>query len=144
LWRYDEADCQWINEGKAKLDADTGTYVGMVKRAALWSAGEVYSATCICGVVDETGKGPLAGARVEANGVSYFGSSSEQTDANGWFCLAVRKNSDVDVAAYHASKGGTSKRIHTKSESTLVPPKSTDPRCVDVGTWSVTRDASSG
>lgn len=144
LWRYDESDSIWIKEGKATLDADTQTYVGMVSHADLWSAGKVYGATCICGVVAETGKGPLAGARIEVYGVSYFGASSEQTDASGRFCIAVRKDSDVDVAAYHASKGGESKRIHTKSESTLVPPRSTDARCEDVGTWSVTRDAASG
>jgi hypothetical protein len=141
LWRYDETDCIWLKQGKAKLDSDSQTYVGMVKQAGLWSAGEVYSATCICGVVDEDGEGPLAGARIDADGVSYFGSSSVHTDANGWFCIAVRKDSDVDVAAYHASKGGESKRIHTKSESTAIPPKSTDARCADVGTWSVTRAA---
>jgi hypothetical protein len=143
LWRYDETGAVWVNDGNAKLDADAQTYVGTVERAALWSAGDVYSATCICGVVDETGQGPLAGARIEANGVSYFGSSSEQTDANGRFCMAVRKDSEVDVAAYHASEGGETKRIHTKSAATLIPPRSTDARCEDVGTWSVTRDGAS-
>jgi hypothetical protein len=30
--------------------------------------------------------------------------------------------------------------VHSKSEDTLVPPKSTDARCEDVGTWKVTKD----
>lgn len=140
LWSFDESKSIWVNEGKATYDAATKTYVGMAKHMSLWNADQVITATCICGIVEESGKGPLAGARIEANGVSYFGSSSAQTDAEGRFCVAVRKDSDIDVAAYHASTGGESRRVRSKSEDTLVPPKSTDARCEDVGTWKVTKD----
>jgi hypothetical protein len=140
LWSFDETKGLWVNEGKATYDAQRKTYVGMAKHMSLWNADQVYSATCVCGLVEETGKGPLAGARIDASGVSYFGSSSSASDVDGRFCVAVRKDSDVDIAAYHASTGGETKRIHSKSENTSVPPRSTDARCEDVGTWKVTKD----
>jgi hypothetical protein len=140
LWSFDETKSIWVNEGKATYDSATKTYVGMARHMSLWNADQVITATCICGIVEESGNGPLAGARIEASGISYFGSSSAQTDADGKFCVAVRKDSDVDVAAYHASTGGESKRVHSKSEDTLVPPKSADARCDDAGTWKVTKD----
>jgi hypothetical protein len=140
LWSFDETKGSWVNEGKATYDENTRTYVGMAKHMSLWNADQIYTATCVCGIVEETGKGALPGARIEASGVSYFGSSSAQADANGRFCIAVRKDSEVDIAAYHASTGGDTKRIHSKSEDTLVPPRASDPRCQDIGTWHVTKD----
>jgi hypothetical protein len=140
LWSFDETKSLWVNEGKATYDAETKTYVGMAKHMSMWNADQVYTATCICGVVEETGKGPLAGARIDAGGVSYFGSSSAQTDDEGRFCVAVRKDSDVDVAAYHASSGGETRRVHSDSEDTTVPPRASDARCADVGKWNVTKD----
>jgi hypothetical protein len=141
-WHYDPKQGFWTREGSAVLDADSHTVVVRVKRTGLWSIGSVRAATCICGVVDEAGKGPLAGARIEVAGVSYSGSSSEQSDSKGRFCIAVAKESSVDVDVYHASTGGDSMRIQSKSAATLIPPKSTDPRCEDVGTWQVKKDAS--
>jgi Carboxypeptidase regulatory-like domain len=140
LWSFDEDKGAWVNEGKATYDEGTRTYVGTAKHMSLWNADQVYTATCVCGVVEETGKGALPGARIEASGVSYFGSSSAQADSDGRFCIAVRKDSTVDIAAYHASTGGETKRVQSKSEDTLVPPRASDPRCEDAGTWHVTKD----
>jgi hypothetical protein len=141
LWRFDESKNAWLNEAKANYDAETNTYVGAVKQLALWNAARVVPATCICGVVKATSNAALEGARVEASGLSYFGSTNAQTNADGGFCIAVGKDADVEVVAYDASTGGDSKRVHSKSDDTLIPPRSTDARCDDVGTWKVTKGA---
>lgn len=140
LWSFDEAAGFWDMAGTADYAEDANAYLGEVKQRALWNAGQAYGATCVCGIVETRSDDPVAGARVEASGVSYVGSSSAQTDKNGRFCIAVKRSSDVDVAVYHASEGGDTKRLHTKSAATIVPPKSSDARCEDVGTWSVRTD----
>jgi hypothetical protein len=140
VWSFDEAKSAWVNEGKAQYDAATKTYVAAAQHMSLWNVDQVYTASCVCGLVVELGGGVLAGARATADGVSYLGTSETHTDRAGKFCLAVRKDSEIEVAAYHASSGGQSKRIHSGSEDTDVPAKIGDPRCVDAGRWEVKKD----
>jgi hypothetical protein len=140
LWSFDEAKGTWVKEGQAQYDASSKTYVGSAKHMSLWNVDQVYTASCVCGVVAEAGGDVLAGARVQASGVSYFGSSEAQTDRAGKFCIAVRKDSDIEVAAYHASSGGQSKRVHSGSDDTEVPARIGDGRCQDVGRWEVKKD----
>ena len=140
LWSFDEARGLWVSEGEATYDEASKSYVAKAKHMSLWNADKVYLATCICGVVKDSDGKSLPGARVEASGASYVGSSETNTDENGKFCVPVRKDSDVEVAAYHASTGGQSRRIHSGDEDTTVPPKAGDPRCQDVGSWMVKRD----
>lgn len=140
FWSFDEPSGFWDMAGGADYDDAAHAYVGEVKQRGLWNAGAVYDATCICGIVQASDKANVPGARVEARGVSYFGLSTAQTDKNGNFCIAVKQSSDVDVAVYHATGGGETKRLHTRAQDTLVPPKSSDARCEDVGTWRVKTD----
>lgn len=140
LWSYDEDKGAWIEEGVATYDAATKTYVGKAKHMSMWNADKVYLATCICGLVKEKGGAVLPGARVEADGLSYLGSSSTNTGLDGRFCVAVRKDSDVSVAAYHKSGGGQARTIKSGGADTDVPPTMGDPRCADVGVWEVERD----
>ncbi|HKP61584.1 MAG TPA: carboxypeptidase-like regulatory domain-containing protein [Polyangiales bacterium] len=140
LWSFDEARGLWVSEGEATYDEASKTYKAKAKHMSLWNADKVYLATCICGLVEDDDGKPLPGARVQGMGVSYLGTSDTNTGTDGKFCLAVRKDSDVDVAAYHASTGGQSRRIESGSEDTMVPPKAGDARCKDAGKWSVKRD----
>jgi hypothetical protein len=140
LWSFDESKSVWVDQGDAAYESDANTYVAMVEHLSLWNVQRAVAATCICGVVKESGKGSLAGARIEASGVSYLGSSTAQTGSDGRFCIAVGKNADVDVTAYHASSGGQSKQVRSKSADTVIPPRSSDARCADVGTWMVAKD----
>jgi hypothetical protein len=140
LWSFDEAKGVWVEEGVATYDASSKTYAGKAKHMSLWNADKVYLSTCICGLVKEKGGDVLPGARVDADGITYFGSSSANADANGKFCMAVRKDSDVSVLAYHKSGGGQARTIRSGSADTTVPVTVGDPRCVDVGVWEVERD----
>ncbi|MBX3229426.1 MAG: carboxypeptidase regulatory-like domain-containing protein [Labilithrix sp.] len=140
LWSFDEVKGVWVAEGTAQYDAATRTYVAKATHLSFWNADKVYLATCACGTVTEKGGGPLEGARVVANGVTYFGTSEATTGEDGKFCIAVRKDSGVNVAAYHKSGGGQAREIQSGSADTDVPPRADDARCVDIGTWEVEKD----
>lgn len=144
FWSFDEDKSVWVHEGEATYDEATKTYVGRASHMSLWNVDQVYTATCVCGVVEEKTGDPLPGARIDANGVSYFGSTSSQSDEDGKFCIAVRKDSDVDIAAYHGSGGGQSRRVKSGSGDTLVPPRVGAAGCLDAGTWEVTKDRWTG
>lgn len=140
LWSIDDASGRWVDEGTATYDAASGTYVARTHHMSMWNVDKPLLATCVCGRVNELGAGPLPGARVTADGVDYFGSSDATTDDQGRFCVAVRKDSEIAIAAYHASGGGESRRVHSGSADTAVPPAFGDARCLDVGEWNVERD----
>ncbi|MEY4577273.1 MAG: hypothetical protein RL701_1976, partial [Pseudomonadota bacterium] len=141
LWSFDETKGTWVREGDATYDSSTRTYRASASHMSLWNVDKPYTATCVCGVVKDKGGAVLAGARIEASGATYLGTSNAQADAAGHFCIAVRKNSDVNIAAYHASTGGQARRIMSGSADTEVPPEeATDARCVDAGEWSVEED----
>ena len=140
LWSYNETTGIWDEEGTATWDATTSTYVAKAPHMSTWNCDKPYLATCICGTVYEKGKGILPGARIQGNGVSYYGTSEASADDNGKFCIAVQKDSEVDILAYHKSGGGQSRRLRSTSESTTVPPTMGDSRCLDGGRWEVERD----
>jgi hypothetical protein len=140
LWSIDEASGLWVDEGIATYDAASGTYVARTHHMSMWNVDKPLLATCVCGRVLEIGAGPLPGARITADGVDYFGSSQATTDDEGRFCVAVRKDSEIAIAAYHASGGGESRRVQSGSGDTAVPAVLGDARCLDVGEWNVERD----
>lgn len=140
LWSYNETTGIWDEEGTASWDATTSTYVAKAPHMSTWNCDKPYLATCVCGTVYEKGKGILPGARIQGNGVSYYGTSEASADDNGKFCIAVQKDSEVDILAYHKSGGGQSRRLRSTSESTAVPPTMGDSRCFDGGRWEVERD----
>jgi hypothetical protein len=140
LWSFDEAKGTWVREGEATYDSSSRTYRASAAHMSLWNVDKPYTATCVCGDVTDQAGAALGGARIEASGATYLGTSNAQTDAAGHFCIAVRKSSDVYVVAYHASKGGQSRLIKSGNADTLVPPVVDDSRCADEGEWSVEED----
>lgn len=140
LWSYNETTGIWDEEGTATWDATTSTYVAKAPHMSTWNCDKPYLATCICGTVYEKGKGPLPGARIQGSGVSYYGTSEASADDDGKFCIAVQKDSDVDILAYHKSGGGQSRRLRSTGADTAVPPTMGDARCFDGGRWEVERD----
>jgi hypothetical protein len=140
VWSLDETTGLWTSEGMATLDAASGTYVATTHHMSLWNIDTPYPATCLCGHVVERGAGPLPGARVSAEGLDYYGTSEETTNALGRFCLAVRNASRVSVSAYHAHGGGTSVEVATGDSVATVPVDWSASSCADIGTIEVERD----
>ena len=140
LWSYDETVGQWKQEGIATLTDVGGQkyYVGSIGHMSAWNCDKPLLATCLKGVVKDVDTGaPVAGAYVVANGVDYFGSSSATANADGEFCVAVRKGSKVSVDAIHPNGGGTVREVNSLSGDTTVPPDCDDPRCQDGGLWEI-------
>ncbi len=144
LWSFNETTGVWVDEGSATYEAATRTYVASAQHMSVWNCDQRYLATCACGTVYEKGGGVLEGARVVSAGTSYLGTSEASTDAAGRFCIAVKKDSDVSVAAYHKSGGGEARAIHSGGADTSVPPTVGDARCADIGRWDVEKEVFTG
>jgi hypothetical protein len=99
----------------------------------------VAEATCINGHVRDQDGNPVAGTRVSARGLDYFGSSETTTGEDGRFYLAVRKNSDVSVLAEHLAGGGQVREVKSGDADTDVPPRPDEPDCLDIGDFEVER-----
>jgi len=139
LWSLDESTGQWVEEGTATLDEASNTYVGEISHMSAWNADIPTEATCITGIaVDEDGE-PIAGAEVDTRGIDYNGSSTASTLADGRFYVPVRKNSQVSVAVSHDDEGGQIREVTSGSEDTAIPPTPGDPRCTDVGIFTIRR-----
>ncbi len=139
LWSLDEGTGQWVEEGTTTLDEGSKTYVADASHLSAWNADQLADSTCLTGiVVDEDGQ-PIAGAGVDSVGIDYFGFSYTTTLDDGRFYLAVKKDSQISVGAYHAPDGFESMVIESGGADTDVPPTAGDPRCQDAGTWTVSR-----
>ena len=139
LWSLDEETGQWVEEGTANLDEASSTYVGDISHMSSWNADIPTEATCITGIaVDENGD-PIEGAEVDAFGLDYSGSSSGSTVTGGRFYVPVRKDSQVSVSVSHDDEGGQIRDVTSGSADTEVPPTIGDPRCTDVGTFTIRR-----
>lgn len=140
LWSLDEETGRWVEEGTLTLDPPTNTYVGEVSHLSAWNADVRATATCIAGVaVDEAGD-PVPGAAVDTKGVDYSGSSATNTGDDGRFYVAVRKSSRVSVSVVHAAGGGETRDVDSSGDDTNLPPAVGDPRCLDVGTFTIERE----
>jgi hypothetical protein len=139
LWSLDEDSGQWVEEGTATLDEVTNTYVGQISHMSAWNADKEAEATCITGLAVDSNGDPIAGAEVDAKGLDYFGSSTGSTGADGRFYIPVRKSSEVSVAVSHDNEGGQIRNVTSGGEDTTVPPTAGDPRCTDVGTFTIQR-----
>ncbi|MCA9542053.1 MAG: carboxypeptidase regulatory-like domain-containing protein, partial [Myxococcales bacterium] len=139
LWSHDPATDTWVEEGTATYDADTGTYQAEIGHLSSWNCDQPAEATCITGLVQTPDGDPLPGAAISASGVDYSGTSTAVSLDDGRFYVAVRRESRVSVLARHASGGGEIREVTSGVEPTSIPPTPGDPRCLDVGVWTVER-----
>lgn len=139
LWSLDEATGQWVEEGTTTLDEASNTYLADASHLSVWNADQVADSTCLTGIVVDAAGQPIAGAGVDSVGVDYFGFSSTTTRDDGRFYLAVKKDAQMSVGAYHAPDGFESMLVESAGADTDVPPTAGDPRCQDVGTFMVRR-----
>lgn len=135
LWSFDEEAGVWAEEGVLTLDAQAGVYRGTLPHLSPWNADQPLSATCIRGRVEDPAGNPVAGAMVFAQGVDYLGGSTAVTDGDGEFCVAVRKDSTVEVTAYGLD-GSITRTVASGSADTEVPVQC-DVDCLDTGLWTL-------
>lgn len=101
LFYMDEATGNWVQEGTATLQgtAPNRYYEGTVSHFTFWNADIVADTIFVHGCVnDATGK-PVANAQVRSVGIDYSGTARDETDADGKFSVAIRKNSRANIFA---------------------------------------------
>jgi hypothetical protein len=91
----------WVKEGTLTLAgvAPNRYYEGTVTHFTYWNADRVYETTCLTGRVVSSTDVPVKGARVEAQGRNYIGTSETYTLGDGTFNILVRANSTVIISA---------------------------------------------
>jgi PKD repeat protein len=109
LWYFDEEAGLWLEEGVGDVIANKAgelVYRAPIAHLSWWNCDKPISEThCITGQALDSDGAPIAYARIEAQGVDYNGSSYVTADANGNFCVNVKRNATVDVNLY--LPGGT-------------------------------------
>lgn len=132
----------WRHKGDATYDADAKVYRATVDSFSSWNIDKVAQATCIRGIAKDENGDPVPGAFVFAKGLDYAGSSSTTAEADGRFCVVVRKNSKVEVTVYGYDGVGQAREVESGEKDTPIPPPCEDPEkvediCLDVGEWTV-------
>lgn len=109
LWYFDEDAGLWIEEGVGEVVANKAgelIYRAPIAHLSWWNCDKPISEThCFTGVAQDGNGSPLPYARIESQGVNYSGSSYATADANGNFCIDVKRNSTVNLNLY--LPGGT-------------------------------------
>lgn len=103
-WHFDEQTGRWIEQGSgtvAKYSQDPArlAWVADVPHFSSWNCDKEMETTCVAGVVKRCDGTPASGADLMGQGIDYDGASSAYGDAQGSFCLNVRKNSQVRLYA---------------------------------------------
>ncbi len=111
LWFFDDAQGLWLEEGVGTVAASTEVparlaVFGEVAHFSWWNCDRpIATFNCFTGQVVDPGGAPIAGAQVFASGVDYNGTSYDQTDAAGNYCVNVRRDSTVDIRAQFSAGG---------------------------------------
>ncbi|MBI4558457.1 MAG: carboxypeptidase regulatory-like domain-containing protein [Candidatus Hydrogenedentes bacterium] len=106
LWYFDETLGLWVESGSGTVaTASNGTglaYFAEVPHLSWWNCdAPISDKHCLSGYVKDTNGTPIARARVEAVGLDYYGESSPaRTDASGYFCIDVKRGSQVRLDVY--------------------------------------------
>jgi beta-glucanase (GH16 family) len=109
LFSFDPIDGRWVEAGTLVAGQEVASYDVMVTGIGFWNADIVSDTTCIrLKVLDrDCGESPgTASSYVEANGTDFIGISGDYTDSDGYVCLSVKRNTIVDLVAYHPTQAG--------------------------------------
>lgn len=115
LYWFDEAAGAWVQEGTATLSgtAPNQYYEGSVSRSAIWSVDASVSTVQVTGCVRDSNGARVVGARVEADGVNYSGTSHTVTNSLGNFTLTMRRDASAAVMARWGSRMTNARAVTT-------------------------------
>ena len=104
LWWFNDETGVWEEESNLEggVEASSGgsgmSFYAEISHFSWWNCDAPLSdKACVSGRVVDEQLNPIAGAEVEARGVSYDGSTYGTTNDNGEFCLNVKGASDVEI-----------------------------------------------
>ncbi len=102
LWEFDEETATWIERGQGEVGvASDGSgrlaWFATVDHFSSWNCDvPIDEKSCVSGRVISDGE-PVVGAEVVAYGVDYNGTNGAHTDADGMFCIDVKRDSTVRI-----------------------------------------------
>lgn len=113
-WYFDEKTGRWVEQGQGTVIQSTQepsrlAWVADVSHFSSWNCDKPMETTCIQGIVKKCDGTPAAGADLLSQGVDYDGTSNAYGDAQGAFCINVRKNSHVRI--YGAAEYGGNRLV---------------------------------
>lgn len=105
-WWFDLEAGEWREEGAGTIggDAETRYFVTDVSHLTWWNADRLQRPTCLhVTLTDSVTGAPIAGATIEAVGISYAGTTGGYSDASGQACIDVVANATVRIEATHVA-----------------------------------------
>lgn len=103
MWTYDADRGLWVqNETGATYDSVSDTYQATLSHLTPCNVDRPYVPACIWGMVKDRNGDPVAGAFVEVIpvGKSSGVTSSDFTDLNGYYCLYVERNQELEIKVW--------------------------------------------
>lgn len=118
LYYFDETTGRWVQDGQATLkgSAPNAYYEGQVSHFTYWNADQPQDTIYVNGCVATASGSRVQGALVTARGIDYSGSSYDNSDDQGRFRVAIRKNGKAALWA----------ELGTSSNAVVVGPSGTD------------------
>ncbi|MBN1610123.1 MAG: carboxypeptidase regulatory-like domain-containing protein [Polyangiaceae bacterium] len=100
-WYFDVDTGRWVEDGEGKVvDDDNGGLVWRVRVShfSWWNADvPIDERDCVTGTITDCHGDPVSGASVSARGLDYRGESSAYPDADGSYCVDIKRGSEVDL-----------------------------------------------
>lgn len=103
MWTYDVDRGLWVqNETGATYDSGSDTYQATISHLTPCNVDRPNVPACIWGMVKDRNGDPVAGAFVEAIPIGKRGgmTSSDFTDLNGYYCLYVERNQELEIKVW--------------------------------------------
>lgn len=118
LYYFDQAAGIWVEEGTATLAGEPGAryYTGEVSHFTTWNADRVYDTIYVKGCVADEAGARVANATVSTDGISYSGTSTSYTDANGDFSIPMMKSGTAALAGLSGNLLTNTVRVQAGTE----------------------------
>lgn len=118
LYWFNNATGHWVEEGTATLQGTFPNqyYEGTVSHFTSWNADFAYAFVTVTGCARDAAGAPVAGARIESDGIDYSGTSQAVTAADGSFTIRLRPGSQATLSG--RANGSTSNTVTVTTGST--------------------------
>jgi hypothetical protein len=125
LMRFDATTGIWVEDGTATLQglAPNQYYQGTVTTIGTWAAGQVYTVSTITACVQDQNGTPIAGARVNSDGINYSGGGTAWTNAAGQALVPMKRGGQAVITGTspRSSNSAAISAAQSAADFTLTP-----------------------
>jgi hypothetical protein len=125
LMFFDPATGLWTQDGTATLTLGPPDYYeGTVTHFTNWNAGATYTVSTITACVRDEADQPVAGARIQSDGINYSGTGAAITDASGTALVPMKRSAQAIISAtfgLQISNSATVDAGQSANDFTLTP-----------------------